>query len=418
MGVKCEIINIGNELIENKASESTLLVSSALSSIGIKAKRITTVGDDKEELANILKEAVSRSEIIIAIGGLGSTPDDITKEVISKTLNIKLEFSRKAMENIARYFASQGRDVPECCDSQANMLKGARMLLNSKGSSPGQILELENKKILVLLPGPKKEVEYIIKDEFQDFLKEKYEIRIKKTAVIHVANLCESEVADKLKDILDTERHLEEGDVEFHFESYMGGVNLVINVWWDNELLVDEILHKTKSEIYDILKENIIGENEDTIESVVGRLLTKKKKTLAAAESCTGGLLASKITDAPGSSVYFKQAVVTYSTGAKVKQLNINADTIKKHGAVSEEIAKEMAENIKKISGASYALSVTGYAGPSSAKGVKAGAGYIGLAAPEKTEIKKVEFSGSRKDVKKKFAFSALEMLWRNLKKQ
>lgn len=416
--MRCEIISIGTELIASRPGESTPVVCKALSSIGIKVNRITTVGDNTEELSGVLRETMDRSEIIITIGGMGSTPDDITREVVSKTLSIKSGFSRKAMENVARFFSSLGKDVPKCCDSQAEVFKGAELLENTKGSCPGQILELESKKTLILLPGPKEEVEYILRDKLLSFLKEKFERQIKKTSVIHIIGLCEAEVATKLKDVLETERHLEEGDIEFYFESYIGGVNLVIDVWWDNELLVDEILHKTKSEICDILKENIIGEDADTIEGVVGKLLTKKRKTLAVAESCTGGLLSSRITDASGSSIYFKQAVVTYSTNAKVKQLNVNPDIIKEHGAVSEDVAKEMAENMKKISGADYALSVTGYAGSAGGKEAKVGSGYIGLAAPEKTQVKKVEFSGARKKIKEKFTVSALEILWRTLKEE
>lgn len=410
--MRCEIINIGF----SPAQESRQVVSKALSSIGIKVLRITTVSPIKEELSDTLENAINRSEIIITIGGLGSMPNDITKEVLSEILNIKLDFSRKAMENVARYFSSSGKDVPKICDNQADIFQNAHILENLKGSSVGQIVKLQNRKILILLPSKKEEIEYIMHNELLSFLKEKYETQIKKSSVIHIIHLSESEVAHKLKDIIDIERHLEKGDIEFYFEPYTGGVNLIIDVWWDNELLVDEILHKVKSEIYDILRDNIIGEDRDTISGVVGKLLTKKGKTLAVAESCTGGLLSSIITDAPGSSIYFKHGMVTYSTNAKVKQLNIEHGTIREHGAVSEEVAVKMAENMKKISSTDYAISVTGYAGPGAMEKSKVGAGYIGLATPEGTISKKVEFSGSRKKVKEKFAVSALELLWHNLK--
>jgi nicotinamide-nucleotide amidase len=278
------------------------------------------------------------------------------------------------------------------------------------------MIEMPDKKFLILLPGPPEEVEYIFKNYLMDFFKERFERRIKKTSIIRIAGFCETEAASRLKNIIETERHLEEGDIEFYFEPRMYGVDLIIEVWWDNELLVDEILHKTKSEVYSELGDDIFGEADDTIEAVVGRLLSKKRKTLSVAESCTGGLLSSSITDAPGSSIYFKQGIVTYSTTAKVKQLGINENLIKKSGPVSENVALEMAGAVKKISGSDYALSVTGYAGPAGGRKAAAGTGYIGLATPGSVKAVQVQYSGSRKKVKSKFVSTALQLLWRELK--
>lgn len=414
--MRCEIISIGSELLIGKPGKSANIVSRTLASMGIRVNRIVTVGDESEELSGVLKEILERSKIVITIGGLGSTPNDITKEVLAKVLEKDLKFSRKAMENVARYFTSMNMDVPKHCDSQANIFEGAKVLENYKGSSPGQLLELDNKKILILLPGPEEEVKHILNKYLVDFFKDRFERQIRKTVVIHIIGLCESEAADRLKEILETERHLEEGEIEFYFESKLGVVDIIINCWGDNEMLVDEILHKTKREIYAVLEDDIFGEDDDTIEIAAGRLLTKRRKTITVAESCTGGLLSSKITDAPGSSIYFKLSITPYSSEAKIKQLNINPDTIKKYGAVSEEVAREMAENIKGISGADISISVTGYAGPAEGKKVNPGTGYIGLSGKDKTVVEKVVFSGSRKEVKEKFAVSALELLWRHLK--
>jgi nicotinamide-nucleotide amidase len=280
------------------------------------------------------------------------------------------------------------------------------------------MLNMGNNKLLIMLPGPEEEIKYIMNAGLLDILTDKYGIRIKKSAIIHIVGLCEMEVADQLKEVLDIEKHLEEEEIEFYFKHNIGSVDLEVVCWGDNELLVEEMLHKLKSEIYAVLKNDIYGENNDTLESVLGKLLTRKRKTLTVAESCTGGMLTSKITDAPGSSIYFKQGVVTYSSNSKIKLLNVNSQTIKEHTAVSEEVAREMADNIKKISGANYAISVTGYAGPSASKDLlsKPGIGYIGLAIDEETYVKKVEFSGTRIKIKEKFTIAAMEMLWRQLK--
>jgi nicotinamide-nucleotide amidase len=415
--MRCEIISIGSELLLKKSSNSTQLVASALSYIGLKIDRLITVGDKAEEIIDVFNEALQRSNIIVAIGGLGSTPDDLTRQVISEALGIKLKFSKDAMQNVARFFSSLGRDIPDCCDSQADILEGAKMLRNKKGSCPGQLLEKDN-KIIVLLPGPEKEVKYIINDSLIDILKEKFETKIRKKTTIHIVGLCEGIVAKRLKDVIETEKHLEKGELEFYFMQHTGIVDLEIICWGGNELLVDEILHKVKTEIYSIIGDYIYGEDMDTLEAVIGKLLTKQRKYLATAESCTGGMLASRVTDAPGSSIYYRHGAVTYSRKAKINILNVNPETIEKHSAVSDEVAVEMADNMKNIAGADYVISVTGYAGPTSRRDMKPGQGFIGLATPEGTIVEKFEFSGTRYEVKKKFTVAALEMLWRELKEE
>ncbi|MFC2091804.1 CinA family nicotinamide mononucleotide deamidase-related protein [Elusimicrobiota bacterium] len=418
MSARCEVINVGNELLVNKESQSISEVKKSLSSIGLKVSRITTVGDNEKELLDTLGEVVSRSDIVIVVGGMGSTHDDITRKTVAAFFKKELRFSREAMEDVARYFARRGVDIPGCCDNQAQIIEGSRILKNSQGSSPGQLIMSDDGKIMALLPGPINEVRYILNNELISFLKEKYERSIKKSLIIHFSNICETDVYNKLKEIIDTEQQLEKGDIEFVLESDEGNTDLVIDCWWDNEMLVDEILHKVRSEIYDILSDNIYGENEDTIENVIGRMLTKKRKTLSVAESCTGGLLASIITDSPGSSIYFKQGIITYSNQAKSDQLGIDKKILKEHGAVSSKTAVLMADNYKKISGADYTLSVTGYAGSADSEKNAPGTGYIGISAENGTNVEIVRFSGSRKDIKRKFAFHALDLLWRNLRDQ
>ncbi|MBN2407686.1 MAG: CinA family nicotinamide mononucleotide deamidase-related protein [Elusimicrobia bacterium] len=415
--IRCEIISVGNELLAGSPSRSSHMLMRELASIGVKVSRMTVTLDDMEELTAVMKDALSRADMIVTVGGMGSTPDDLTKQAASEALGLKLKFSRKAMENVARYFAGLGIEAPGHCDKQAEVLEGAKILENIKGSSPGQLVELEKRKIMILLPGPGEEVKYIVDRHLFGYLKDKYEKQIRKTSVIHILGMCEADVAEALKEVLETEKHLDEGEIEFIFETSPGSVDLSVICWGNNELLVDNVLHKTKSGIYAVLKDNIFGEDDDTIESVAGRLLTKKRKTLAVCESCTGGLLSSRVTDSPGSSVYFKQGMVVYSTGAKIKQLGLDAGFVKEHGAVSGEVAEEMASRMKEISGADYVLSVTGYAGPDGGKEEKAGEGYIGLAAPGGTSVSRVSFSGSRKKVKEKFAVTALEILWRTLNK-
>jgi nicotinamide-nucleotide amidase len=195
-------------------------------------------------------------------------------------------------------------------------------------------------------------------------------------------------------------------------------VDLFLSISGRDEILVEEILHKLVQEIEERLGENIYGYDRETLEGAVGKLLAEKRADLAVAESCTGGLLSSKITDASGSSVYFKYGLVAYSVSAKKSQLNIDGDLIKAKGAVSEKVAAVMAENIKKIASTTYGIGVTGYAGPSGGKEEKAGSGFIALAADGRTRTEKKIFTGNRKEVKNYFALAALELLWRELKEE
>jgi len=412
----CEIINIGKEFLRGQKKEcSSWVAASAVSAFGIEVRKIITLADEKDEIVSVLNSVINENRILVLIGGMGSTPDDITREAVSQFTGRELVFSMEAMENVAAFFAKRRLEVPEECRNQANIIAGAKVLKNTKGSSPGQFIE-ENNKIIVLLPGPPEEVSDIVEHQLVHILRKRFEEGIRKVTNIHVLGMCEVEVAKKIKDILETERKLEGGEVDFYFDSKIEGTDLIISVSGSDEMLVDELMHKTKAEVYSEIGDCICGENKESLEIAVGRMLTKKRKTISIAESCTGGLLSSKITDAPGSSVYFKHSEVVYSTNSKIKQLGISEKIIKKFSAVSSETAKEMANKIRKKAQTDISLAVTGYAGPGSPEGSKAGEGYISLSTEKKTDVKKVFFSGDRKLVKEKFALEALILLWKYLK--
>ncbi|MEA3506284.1 MAG: CinA family nicotinamide mononucleotide deamidase-related protein [Elusimicrobiota bacterium] len=417
--VKCSIINVGSELLKGRGAGSGRQAAKLLSWAGFTIQSILTVGDDRDRLKKVLDRLLKEElALILVIGGMGSAPDNITAGAVSKVLGRKLKFSRQAMENVAAYFAGRGMDVPDEADSQADILEGAVVLKNRKGSSPGQLVELEKDRDLLLLPGPPDEVRYLVEKKVIPYINKKYPSLISKKKVIRIAGLCENEVQKTLIGVLQTERNLEESHLDFTFESCGGTVDLFLSISGRDEILVDEILHKLVQEIEEEVGENIYGYDNETLEGAAGKLLAKKRADLAVAESCTGGLLSSKITDAQGSSVYFKYGVVAYSVSAKKSQLNIEGEIIKAKGAVSEEVAAAMAENIKNIASSTYGIAVTGYAGPSGGKKEKAGTGFIALASDGGTRTEKKIFTGNRKEIKEYFARAALELLWRELKKE
>ncbi len=415
--MKAEIINIGSEFLKGRVPQSGAIIADYMSCIGMDIQRITTVSDDMSVIASAVAAALNKSDIVAVSGGMGASSDDVTVAGIKKAVKIRTVFSRQAMENVASYFAKKGMEVPRHCDGQAEVFEGAEILLNPKGSCVGQFIEISKDKFIILLPGRREEVESIFKRSLLKILKDKYETGIRKTSVLRFAGICEGEIPKSLKKVIETEKHLEKGELEFYFESTGPGCDINITAYGSNEMLVDELLHKTAAEIYAAAGDCIYGCAEETLQEAAGKLLGKNRKTISVAESCTGGLLSSKLTDVPGSSLYFERGVVAYSPSSKKQILNVKSETIKKHSAVSAEVASEMAENIKKESGTDYSISITGYAGPSSERGKKPGYAFAALSGPSGTEVFELSFTGPRMEVKEKFTYACLEKLWRKLKK-
>jgi nicotinamide-nucleotide amidase len=255
-------------------------------------------------------------------------------------------------------------------------------------------------------------------ENVEPFLKS-YSIGIRKNTSLRVFGLAESVVAEKIKPIMDQVNFGDGKAVEFGILASDSIIDVKFFVSGRNEIFVDETISKLKFEIYNILEDNIFGCDNDTLASVVGRFLLKKNKTIAFAESCTGGKIAAAITDIAGSSLYFKSSVVTYSNEAKTKILGVKEETLKKFGAVSEETAKEMVEGILKLSGSDYALSVTGVAGPGGATKEKPiGLVYIGFADKKKTECFKFNFNGTRESIRERSVNTALDLLRKKIVNQ
>lgn len=412
-----EIICIGSELLLGFINTNNAYISERIGSIGLKVARETVVGDNFEELKNVFAEALSRSDIIIATGGLGPTFDDITREVVSKVLNKKLVFNKEVMKSISEHFArrSPAGKIPKSNDKQAYILEGAEVLQNSMGTAPGQIMESDG-KIIVLLPGPPSEIRPMFESSVLPYLKTRFGKGILKVKTLHTTGLAESAVNDKIKKIVDIERELEGGEIAFTILASPAGVDIKITASGLDEMLIDKTIKNIKEEFYGILTRDIYGEDSQTLEGVVGEMFIRKRKTLAVAESCTGGLIAHRITNVAGSSLYFKEAVVTYSDISKKRILGVKEETLNKYGAVSKETAHEMAEGIKKIAGTNFGLSTTGIAGPKpSSTGKPVGLVYIAAASDKDITVKQFNFTGTRTDIKTRIAAAALDILRRSL---
>ena len=410
-----EIICIGSELLLGSLNTNGPYITEKLATIGIKTNRAISVGDERKELETVLTESINRSDILIVTGGLGPTFDDITREAVSKVLDKNLVFDKEVMTSIAAHFAKLNRQMPKVNDRQAYIIEGAKVMENTAGTAPGQIIAFKN-KLLFLLPGPPRELKLMIEKTVIPYLKKNRGIGILKIKTLHTSGMPESLVEEKINVIVELERKLEESGIEFSILAHLTGVDIKIKVYGTDEMLVDQTISNIKKEFYGILKENVYGEDNQTMESVIGELLLKKRKTLAVAESCTGGLISNRITNVSGSSTYFLEGAVTYSNESKMRILGVREGTLKQYGAVSEQTAIEMAAGIKKVSGADYGISTTGIAGPQpSSTGKPIGLVFIALVSDEKQIVQQFNFTGSRIEIKTKISTAALDMLRRNL---
>lgn len=423
--MKVELISTGSELLVGKVNTNAAYIGSKLNSIGIDLSAISNIGDKKKDLIEELSRAVKRSNIIIITGGLGPTFDDITVEAVAETLAVETYTDTKVINSIKEYFLRRGiENIPKINEKQAEIIKGAKVLENRLGTAPGQMVHFEYKdgekslrKTIFLLPGPPGEMQQIFEENVEPFFKS-YFSGIKKNEIIHIFGLSEAAVEETIEPVIEAATFGDSGSVEFAILARDAMIDVKFSVSGTNEMLVDEKLGNLKLELSNALKDNIFGYGNDDLSSIVGKLLTESRKSISFAESCTGGMLASKITDIPGSSAYFKSSVITYSNESKIKVLGVKEETIEQFGAVSEQTAKEMAEGIMNFAGSDYAVSITGIAGPEGgSKDKPIGLVYIGLADKKKTEVFKFVFNGLRKDIRRRAVNTALDLLRRKLQK-
>ena len=425
--MKVELVSIGTELLKGKINTDIAYLGEKLDSIGLAIERETTVSDDREKIESVFRETLDRSDIMITTGGLGPTFDDLTRDVMAKVLKKKLVFDSEVMHQIAAHFAMRDLEMPKENERQAYIIEGARVIPNKVGTAPGMILERRakagtkskvQKVTVIMLPGPPREMRPMVEEFVLPYLKEKYERKILKKCVLHISGLTESAVYEKIKEVVEIERRMEGGILRFSMLAHLAMVDVEISGEGENELLVDEMLHKARQEIYDCLGDHIYGQDEDTLQSVVAGLLLKKRLKLAVAESCTGGAIGDRITDVSGSSVYFNEGIVAYSNEAKVRILGVKGETLNEFGAVSRETALEMARGVERISGADIGLATTGIAGPTGGTSQKpVGLVHIALVWPGAgVEIcNEFHFTGQRREIKESTVITALDILRRAL---
>lgn len=407
-----EILSVGTEiLLGDIVNTNAQYIAKRLADMGIFVYCQSVVGDNMDRLISAYELAFNRSDLVITTGGLGPTKDDITKEGGSLYFNRRLMADDASLKKIEDYFSRLNRSMTENNIKQAYFPEGSIILPNANGTAPGCIIE-ENNKVLVMLPGPPKEMMPMFEDEVVPYL-EKFQDGVLVSKVLRVLGLGESLMEDMVKDIMD--RQTNPTIAPYAKE---GEAILRITARADSRVEAEKLIVPVEAEICERLGDNIYGTGDTSIEDAVAELLIEKGLTISTAESCTGGLIAGRLINYPGISSVFMEGAVTYSNDAKVRRLGVKQETLDRFGAVSSETAGEMAEGIARSSNTDVGISVTGIAGPGGGSAEKpVGLVYGGLYIRGNVKTKQFNFSGNRNNIRMRTTLQMLDWLRRELLK-
>lgn len=405
-----EIICIGTEiLLGDTLNSNSQYLSQELSSLGINLFYHTVVGDNPGRLKKVIELAIKRSDIIITTGGLGPTQDDLTKETIADILDIPLELHKPSLNYIESYFKNTGRKMTTNNIKQAYAPVGSIVVPNDNGTAPGIIIE-NNNKIFILLPGPPHEMTNMFKKSIFPYILKKEKINFY-SRYYKVVGIGESQLEDMLIDIIKDQTNPTIATYAGHNE-----ILLRLTANSKDQDTADKVLQPYENLLMDRIGKNIYGGKEDTLEKVTGNLLIEKNITLSIAESCTGGMIASRLTSIPGISKVFHSGIVCYSNSAKENLIGVSSDILTSKGAVSPEVAEELCRKLYQKTKTDIVMSVTGIAGPGGAtKDKPVGLVYIGILYKDKVEVRKYIFSGSREKVQERASQQALNILRKKL---
>lgn len=408
--MRAQIIAVGTELLLGDiVNTNAQYLAKELALLGIDVFHQSVVGDNEERVLEEFDRAFSKCDIVITTGGLGPTKDDLTKEMAAKYFGQKLVSHEESLKEIKEYFKKLGKDLSKDNEKQAYFPKDCIVLKNECGTAPGAIMKKGDKRIIIL-PGPPKEMKTMF-DKYAKIHLEKLTDSIIKSKVLRVFGMGESYMAEQVGDIIENSKNPTVAPYAKEID-----VTLRITAKGKSEEECDKLIEPIEEKIKGRLGENVYGEGETTLEKVIGEILCKKNLTIATAESCTGGMIASKLIGYPGISQVFMQGAVTYSNEAKMKELSVNKETLDKFGAVSEETAKEMAEGIAKKAGVDISIVSTGIAGPGGGTEEKpVGLVYIGLYIKGNIIVKRFNFQGDREKIRIRSTQNALDMLRREL---
>jgi nicotinamide-nucleotide amidase len=402
-----EIIAVGSELLTpQRLDTNSLYLTGQLNTLGVEVVRKTVVGDERERLTDSILGAAARSKIVVLTGGLGPTEDDLTREAVAGALGRSLVFHQDICDGIEARLRFFGRKMAEINRRQAYVIEGAEVLPNERGTAPGQWI-LNDGVAFVLLPGPPTELQAMFEGQCLPRLQQLLPPQVIRTRWLRVVGISESELDQLISPVYKRYTNLATTIL-----AVSGEIHVHLRARCASEHEAETLVAEASAEIEPLLGDRVYSCNGDSLEKVIGDLLRARRASLSVAESATGGLLGGRITAVPSASDYFRGGFVTYSDRMKIQLLGVPAELIAEHTAVSEPVAKAMAEGARAGTGSDYALSITGYAGP---EGEKVGLVFIGLAAPDGSEVRRLQWPADRDRVRAFSTNIALDMLRRRL---
>ncbi|MBN2435296.1 MAG: competence/damage-inducible protein A [Spirochaetes bacterium] len=409
--MKCSIVTIGTEiLLGDIINTNSAYLSRKLAEHGIAVFSHHTVGDNPDRIQDTFKTAFKNCDTVITTGGLGPTEDDITREAVARFLGLELASDAKAQTEIAAFFEQRGRSMSPSNLKQAMFPEGSIICHNSRGTAPGAIAS-SNGKTVIMLPGPPFELELMFQNSVLPYI-EKISSQVFRSRVIHFSDIGESEMNDRVKDLLDGKNPT----VAPYAKT--SGCQLRITAGAKDHDYAMKLIKPLEDEIVNRLPEYIYGYDDDTLESRAAELLKKLSMTISCAESCTGGMLSSTLVNYAGISDVFAGSVISYSNAVKIQELSVEESILEKNGAVSEECARAMVIGCAQKFNTDVAISITGIAGPGGATDDKpVGTVYTGLYINGQVSIRKLNMFGDRQRIRLRTVNSVLFNLVKELEK-
>lgn len=414
--LKAEILSVGTELLLGQiVNTNAAFLAARLAEVGVDLYRQTTVGDNLERVTAAFKDALERADLVLSTGGLGPTQDDLSRDALAAALGVPLLRHPEAEEMVRAVFSRRGLPLTEVQFRQAQVPEGGRPLTNPAGTAPGILWEGRREgrwdgrsKAVILLPGPPTEMQVIFETAVGPWLRDRMGGWVIRSRVLRLCGMGEPMVEAAVLDLIHEGKNptiaplVEDGEVRLRLTAKA-----------DAEPAANEMLDRLEAAIRARLDDHIFGVDDMSLPAAVVRLLTDKGLTLAVAESCTGGLLASRVTDIPGSSACFLWGATVYSNESKTALAGVSPATLEVHGAVSEETARELAEGVRRRAGSTFGIGVTGIAGPGGGTPEKpVGLVHFALAGPWGTHHQRLMFNGPRAYIRRRAAWQALVMLW------
>lgn len=413
--MRATIITIGDEiLIGQIVDTNSASISRKLNAIGITIGEKISIADSREAIVTTVTRAMSESQVVVITGGLGPTKDDITKTTLAEMFCSKLRYDDKEGEHIRQLLARRNIAFTELNRSQALVPECCTVLHNAYGTAPGMWFDTAQGGVVVSLPGVPFEMEHLMDDIVVARLAERFALRSIVHRTLITRGIAESILAERIA-------AWEESLPRYMHLAYLPAPNIVrlrLSAYDVDRREATEAIDSEFNKLYAIIGDNILGYEGESIEHLIHEQLSKRGLSLAIAESCTGGAIASKFTAMAGSSKYFLAGVVSYSNEAKRDILGVRMEDIERYGAVSEEVARQMAEGVRRVSGADYAIATTGIAGPTGGSEAKpVGTVWMAIATPTATYAQMRNSGNDRGQIISRATAYALEMLYEELKK-